>query len=201
MGLDTVIPNTIIESDWGNSVADRVVGRFANATERDAAITSPVSGMIVWRTDLGAHEVRKGGAWVPLLRDQTRVGCSLTLLNQNIASGATATLAWTTELWDTDNYHPASGTMLTIPAGLGGVYSAAVTVDANGTLSATSTIAIICSGPANLFPGYIPAGNRYGTAHCQLEMTPAATIYVTMFNGHSGAANFSAHLSLVRLSA
>jgi hypothetical protein len=201
MGIDTVLPGTVIESDWGNAVADRVVGRFANTTERDAAITSPVSGMIVWRTDLGAHEVRKGGAWVPLLRDSTRVGCSLTLLNQSIASGATATFAWTSELWDTDNFHAASSTQVVIPAGLGGVYSCSVTVDANGTLSATSTIAINASGAANIFPGYIPAANRYGAAHAQLEMIPAAIFTVTMFNGHSGTALFSAHMSLCRLSA
>lgn len=201
MGLDTVIPNTTIESDWGNQVADRVIGRFANATERNAAIPSPVSGMVVWRNDLGALEIRKGGAWVPLLRDQTRVGCSLTLLNQNIASGGTATLAWTTELWDTDNFHAASSTQIVIPAGLGGVYTCAVTVDANGTLSATSTIAIYWSGAANIFPGYIPALNRYGSAMSQLEATPGAILTVDMFNGHSGAANFSAHLSLARLSA
>jgi hypothetical protein len=201
MGLDTVIPNTIIESDWGNDVADRVVGRFANAAERDAAITSPVSGMIIWRTDLGAPELRKSGAWVPLLRDGTRCGCSLTLLNQSIASGATATFAWTTELWDTDNFHAASSTNIVIPAGLGGVYSCSVTVDANGTLSAASTIAINWSGVGNIFPGYIPAGNRYGTATSQLEAIPAAILTVTMYNGHSGTALFSAHMSLARLSA
>lgn len=39
-----VTPRTIIESDWGNAIRDRVVHRFATGAERDAAWPDPPPG-------------------------------------------------------------------------------------------------------------------------------------------------------------
>lgn len=36
---------------------------YADATARDAAITAPTAGMVVWRTDLTSLQVYSGSAW------------------------------------------------------------------------------------------------------------------------------------------
>ena len=42
----------------------RLVARFATTTARDAAITSPINGMVVWCDSPGAYYERSGGAWM-----------------------------------------------------------------------------------------------------------------------------------------
>lgn len=44
--IGNVVTVTKIESTWGNAIRDRVVQNFVNAAARDAAITSPVVGMM-----------------------------------------------------------------------------------------------------------------------------------------------------------
>jgi hypothetical protein len=199
MGIATVIAGDVIPATWGNFVADRIVGRFANAAERDAAITVPSNGMIIWRTDLGAPELRKGGAWVPLMRDTTRVGCSLTTTGQAVLTGAATDLGWTTEIYDTDNFHAGTATTVTIPAGLGGVYSFSAYIDSGGTLNGASVIAVVSGASINRM-AYVPSGNRYLAVSTVFEMTAGASATVRMTNGHSGTVTVGGQFIVARIS-
>ena len=66
MGLPTVVPDQVIASSHINSIADRVVGRFATTAERDTAIPVPVIGMVV--TVAGALQVRTSTGWSAVQR-------------------------------------------------------------------------------------------------------------------------------------
>src|SRR5262245_32050604 len=50
-----------VMAEWGNAIRDRVVNNFSNTTDRDAAITSPVAGMMCCVS--GMPWVYTGSAW------------------------------------------------------------------------------------------------------------------------------------------
>lgn len=69
MPYTTLVPGTTITSAWANaSVRDQVVTPFATAAARTSAISSPVTGMLSYRTDGVVFEGYDGVAWVPVGR-------------------------------------------------------------------------------------------------------------------------------------
>src|SRR5262245_38149282 len=72
--IPDVVPDELIESAWGNSIRDRTVTPFANAAARDAAITTPKTGMVCWLTDHAALFVYDGTAWRTLPRGRLAAG-------------------------------------------------------------------------------------------------------------------------------
>jgi hypothetical protein len=61
---------------------------------------------------------------------RTRHGCRLSrAAAQTVSAGVTATVSWDTEREDTDGYIAVTGTTITIPTGLPGIY--AITADIN----------------------------------------------------------------------
>jgi hypothetical protein len=62
----TVVAGTTITASWGNaSVRDQVVTPFASAAARTSAITSPVAGMLSYRSDGDIFDGYTGSAWKP----------------------------------------------------------------------------------------------------------------------------------------
>jgi hypothetical protein len=62
----TNVPGTTITASWGNTnVRDQVVTPFASASARTSAITSPVEGMLSYRSDEKVFEGYNGTAWLP----------------------------------------------------------------------------------------------------------------------------------------
>lgn len=59
-----VVPDTPIESAWGNTVRDRSVVPFVNAAERAAQWVTPPAGAVSFLDDVDALEVFNGTAWV-----------------------------------------------------------------------------------------------------------------------------------------
>lgn len=160
-GLPTVIPNDIVLASHMNSVADRVVGRFATAAERDAAIPSPVNGMVVYRADLaGGLEVRHAGAWTPAAMPPI-LGWSEMTSNSG-AFGSTA----------------APSTLIVNATNLAGrkVHVACSVIMAPTTAVATQLRAFIRLDDASDIcrgVGYVP-GQFYSTLFLQRVITPAA---------------------------
>lgn len=67
MSYTTVVAGTVITASWANAnVRDQVVTPFASATVRDAAITSPVEGMVCHLNDTNELWSYTGAAWVPV---------------------------------------------------------------------------------------------------------------------------------------
>jgi hypothetical protein len=63
----TNVAGTTITASWGNAnVRDQVVTPFASASARTSAITSPVQGMISFRTDENVAEAYDGSNWLPV---------------------------------------------------------------------------------------------------------------------------------------
>ncbi len=57
----------ILEASDINGVSDQAINRFTNATARDAAITSPTQGQVVYLNDVGLM-VYDGSAWTHTFR-------------------------------------------------------------------------------------------------------------------------------------
>jgi hypothetical protein len=63
----TNVPGTTITASWGNTnVRDQVVTPFASASARSSAITSPVEGMISYRSDEKVFEGYNATSWLPV---------------------------------------------------------------------------------------------------------------------------------------
>lgn len=67
MSYTTLVPNTTITSSWANAnVRDQVVTPFATAAARASAVSSPPSGMVSTRTDVGIVEAYDGAVHQPV---------------------------------------------------------------------------------------------------------------------------------------
>lgn len=65
MPYTTVVPGTVISTVYGNAnIRDQVITPFANAAARDAAITSPVRGMVAYLTDTDLLWRYNGTKWM-----------------------------------------------------------------------------------------------------------------------------------------
>jgi hypothetical protein len=63
----TNVAGTTITAAWGNAnVRDQVVTPFATAAARTSAVSSPPSGMVSTRTDVGIVEAYDGSAYQPV---------------------------------------------------------------------------------------------------------------------------------------
>jgi hypothetical protein len=142
---------------------------------------------------------RRAGAWVPYQPAQGRVGCSLTVTNQAIATATTANLIWSAEVYDPDNFHAPSATVIQVPAGLGGIYQVSVQVDANGTLNGMSSVSVNWTGGLPIVAA-VPAGNRYMAVSGAIEVAAGVGFNTAVLNGHSASVNFSARVNVTRLS-
>lgn len=59
----TLNPGDPTSSSWGNTIRDQTVLRFANASARSSAVTSPTEGMVSYLDDTDSLEVYSGTAW------------------------------------------------------------------------------------------------------------------------------------------
>lgn len=145
-------------------------------------------------------EMHDGAAWQrgPNWAAAGRTGVRLRRVAvQNIGSGASANLSWDTEDFDSDGFIAVPSTTITIPAGLGGLYSLTARSAASAGLSGGGTLQVTAGG--RTYNGYITNNNADGL--CTFSGVPLAagdTITVLQYNGHSGALNFTGTLDLFR---
>lgn len=67
MPYTTCVAGTVITAAWANAnIRDQAVTPFVDAAARDAAITSPVEGMVAYLRDVDYHTTYLGGNWVAL---------------------------------------------------------------------------------------------------------------------------------------
>ena len=62
--LDQVVSGEVIEAAWGNAVSDRIVNRYADATERDTKNPTPSVGDIAWLTNVQFLYVYTTAGWL-----------------------------------------------------------------------------------------------------------------------------------------
>ena len=61
----------ILTAAQQNSLAEQAVSRFADASARNAAITSPTEGQTCWLNDTNEFQIYDGSSWKPLLDTDT----------------------------------------------------------------------------------------------------------------------------------
>jgi hypothetical protein len=61
----------ILTAAQQNSLAEQAVSRFADASARNAAITSPSEGQTCWLNDTNEFQIYDGSSWKPLLDTDT----------------------------------------------------------------------------------------------------------------------------------
>ena len=61
----------ILTAAQQNSLAEQAVSRFADASARNAAITSPTEGQACWLNDTNEFQIYDGSSWKPLLDTDT----------------------------------------------------------------------------------------------------------------------------------
>jgi hypothetical protein len=100
MPYTTVVAGTTITAAWGNVVRDQLVTPFATAAARTSAITSPVTGMLSYRSDGDVFDGYNGSAWKPVagIRNiKTFSGlntCSLSTTSSSYVDITNASTSW-----------------------------------------------------------------------------------------------------------
>ena len=65
------VTGDILTAAQQNSLAEQAISRFADASARNAAITSPTEGQACWLNDTNELQIHDGSSWKPLLDTDT----------------------------------------------------------------------------------------------------------------------------------
>ena len=99
---------------------------FADATARDAAVTSPQEGNACYLKNTDEILVYSGSTWVVKSGgSRTAVGCAVySTATQSLTNNTITALTWDAETYDTNAFHSTSTntSRITIPAGYDGKY-------------------------------------------------------------------------------
>lgn len=122
-----------------------------------------------------------------------RTGCTvLRVATQAIADAADAVITWDTESYDSDGFITVPSTTITIPAGLGGLYS----ITTNGQLPtdpSTASYEYLTIGGTLYLRNHAPTiGGRWFNSNVIAPIAAGATITYTVYQDHSAGQNFSA---------
>jgi hypothetical protein len=170
-------------------------GTIATADIADGSITSAkIADDTILNADINASAgiaYSKLGA-IPKVRLRRAA-------NQAVAAGQT-TINWDTEDADTDGFISVPSNTITIPAGLGGMYSIGGRIVSSTLFPGNSYIVVTAGGVAYAFhiPSVSTQNNGAYSATCLLNAT--ATVEVACFLS-SGTSNFTGNLEMCRLGA
>jgi hypothetical protein len=173
LGFKTFVTGDVLTAADTNGYLMQGVWVFANATARDAAVTSPQEGNMCYLKDTDAVQYYSGSAWTAVA-GATFAGCYLTKSAAQSLSNATDTaITWDTESFDVGSYHSVATntSRITIPAGKAGYYllNAQLLYGANATGNRVISVRKNGSNISVTPPGY--GGN--------ITITGASVIYQT----------------------
>lgn len=183
MPYSTVVAGTTITASWSNANnRDQVVTPFASTGARDAAIVSPINGMMATTTDTGSLWRYNGTAWVQWGTDGN---AGFTSWTPTIAQGASANIAKTigyARYWRIGGLCYFWVNMLITGSGTSG---SAITM----SLPLTA-VSLVTAGDNFGSAMYYQAGPRW----CgQWEIVSSTTVAVSGANGNSGLAGVVAN--------
>lgn len=156
--LDPVADDDPIEVEWGNKVVTAM-------GELQVAATELQSDMLDAEGRLDALEV-------------TNVGCTLLRAASATATAGLSSVTWDTELDDTSGFISVPGINITIPSGLGGLYSVSVNIVAGTSWAAGTYLRINHESDEWRFPavGTIISGS------VKIPMSPTDVVSVSIQN-------------------
>lgn len=193
------IGEEVLAADFNNYVQSQVVSRFSTAAARTAAITAPVLNQLTMRDDLpGLLEYWSGVSWVTTPR---RVAFAAYNPGQSVGAGFTTPVTFTGEESDSDNIGAVGSDTMTIPAGLGGVYSLQAYVESTPAATGMSRVEWTATG-AKIAGATMPGGGG-GVGAVTLTSVNAfaagTALKVQIINGNGVSIPYSVNVRLFRL--
>lgn len=199
-----VADNTVLTSAiWDSASRQQVVTQTT-----DASPPTAVDARLYATTDTDRLMGYVGSTAIRLL-PMSSTGRTFALLsraaNQSIPSGTGTftAISWDTETSDADGFvvaHATTGTTLTVPTNLGGIYAMTATVTWASSPGANSSIEFYVNG-ATVIRDAIGAGTQMtsSSTSCTYPLNDAQTLQVRVSQGSGGAINVTASLVLVRI--
>ena len=212
LGFKTFTTGDVLTAADTNGYLMQGVWTFADATARDAAVTSPQEGNICYLKSTDAVMTYSGAAWVAVGGASALVGCSVTRTNVSTAITANTAfaVAFTTENFDTDTFHDnaTNNTRITIPTGKGGKYLISGFVNnALGSPGSYSFMSLYKNGSQLTAmgnrEGQVVRGNGEGNLTFTEVVTLSAADYLEMYyqQGNTETVNMWFILSAIYLGA
>lgn len=162
-------------ADVNDFLMKQAVTYFASSTARDAAITSPVEGMIAYLEDTNIYTWYSGSAWGNLIWPDAWIAYTPTLTNITLGSGGTSAF-----------FYQRVGKAVNVRGRITLGATGALTGVATFTLPVNSILsdqfwdfgAILNDSGTTFYPGVV----RVGTSTATVLATNAAATYTTAVN-------------------
>lgn len=158
-----------------NALSDQVINRFADATARDAAITSPTDGQMCFLTGSSALQYHDGSSWTSIdlagditgittasassLAGGTTTGNATLTVDVNNSTSATATAADYVLISDTDDSNATKKALVSDIVSLGDItgVTAGTAISGGGT-SGTVTVNVVVDTATLVLAGQVFSG-------------------------------------------
>jgi hypothetical protein len=197
LGLKTFVTGDVLTAADTNGYLMQGVWVFANATARDAAVTSPQEGNMCYLKDTDAVQYYSGSAWVAVGGASAYTGAKVILTSsQSISNNVDTTILWPAEVWDTSSIHDTSTNTgrLTVPAGKTGYWELNVNMSwaATATGGKTSYVYKNATGAelAYSFITYVSSGSIISVSYTyQYYLTAADYLTIVVSQNSGGALN------------
>jgi hypothetical protein len=170
---------------------------FASAAERTTNLPSPGEGDLTYLRDTDRYEIRSGSAWVRFNAWSSTAGRTGLVIRraaaQSVNSGTLAPISWDTEDFDSDGFIAVTATTITVPAGLGGLYS----ISALAAFAVNARAQIVTPD----FTFDVTAGG-VGSTPCPttlIELSAGDTVVVNVQQASGVAQNFTARCEMYRI--
>ena len=152
--------DVLAAADVNTYLGDQVISVFADAAARDASITSPVEGMVVYLEDTKVLSFYNGSAWVPV--DTTASGLASIITDTTTAR----TLTTAADSGKTILFTSGSATVVTVDASTDFTVGARVDIiaDGAGALTVTASGATIKAAEVSTTTGSFTIGAQYSAA-------------------------------------
>lgn len=198
-----------VSATWGNSIRSASVMQVLAS---EVASISANEGQLIYVTDEDRFYTYSGAAWVRVGWGSTtsgRTGCTATATTLSVASGAsTQTITFGAETFDSDGYITPSSTTVTIPTGLGGLYTIAANIQWDTDPGASTFTSIrILSGSQNyafrsdttLFRSAFGTTDYFTGISASLPLAAADQLQLVCTQNSGGAINVNAVLHVYRI--
>jgi len=152
--------DVLAAADVNTYLGDQVISVFADATARDASITSPVEGMVIYLEDTKVLSFYNGSAWVPV--DTTASGLASIITDTTTAR----TLTTAADSGKTILFTNAGATTVTVDASTDFTVGARVDIiqDGAGVVTVTADGATIKAAEVSTTTGSFTIGAQYSAA-------------------------------------
>lgn len=129
--ISNVVTGGTITATWGNAIRDTTV----QITTSSARPTSPAEGMMIYETDTDRLLIYNGSSWVRFGQSAStgRTGCTVrNTTSTGVGNGALYAPTFNTSDYDSDSFCSTPSGTITVPTGLGGLYSIAFSIQFAG---------------------------------------------------------------------